>query len=346
MRHPLKSSRARVSSALKGHGGAAYHAGRRAYARVHKTVWGTEAEAVDARSVAALVGVQTLFGLHYLAAKLLTETIPPKPWALMRAAAAGLILAMVVFLRGAKLPRGRTVLLRFLGLGLIGVAINQYLFVEGLHRTSPGHSALINTSMPVMVVLFAMALGRERPTALRLLGIAVTIAGILLLIHPDKLDWGAEAFRGDLLTAGNSLSYSLFLVVSKPVFEKEKTLPASALLLLCGALWLVPVGASGVAHLDFAAIGVKTWLLAAFIVLGPTVGGYALNTYALRRVDSTIVAFFIYLQPIIGAGLSILLGFERPTLRLFLAASIVFCGVFIALRSPAVRAAPPVTPES
>jgi drug/metabolite transporter (DMT)-like permease len=293
-----------------------------------------------------LLGVQILFGLHYLAGKTIVQTIPPRPWALIRASSAGLLLLFFLLARRTPLPRGPGTFRRFLGLGLIGVAINQWLFVEGLSRTTPGHSALINTSMPVLVVLIALVMGRERPTPVRLAGIAITMAGVLWLVAPGHLDWHAGEFRGDLLTTLNSLSYSLFLVVSKPVFEREKTLPAAALLLLCGALWLVPVGAPGLLTLDFGAIGARTWLLGAFIVLGPTVGAYALNTYALKRLDSSVVAFFIFLQPLIATTLSIARGYEKPTLRLFIAAAIVFTGVLVALRAPAVRAAPPVAPES
>lgn len=289
---------------------------------------------VDTRSIAALVGVQTLFGLHYLAAKTITETIPPRPWALIRAASAAILLLAFTAFRGLPLPRDRRVLLRFAGLGLLGVAINQWLFVEGLHRTSPGHSSLINTSMPVLVLLIAVVLGRERPTVWRLAGVGVTILGVLLLIRPERFDWRAVAFQGDILTLVNALSYSLFLVLSKPVLERERTIPASALLLAFGALWLVPVGAPALAGLDLPAIGLRTWALALFIILGPTVGAYALSTFALRRVASSVVAFFIYLQPLIGAGLSIGLGYERLTSRMCAAAVIVFCGVFIALRAP------------
>src|SRR5213593_4394421 len=87
------------------------------------------ATGVDARSIAALVGVQTLFGLHYLAAKVIVETIPPRPWALLRAGGAGLLLSGFVVVRGLSLPGGRRVTARFFVLALIGVAINQYLFV-------------------------------------------------------------------------------------------------------------------------------------------------------------------------------------------------------------------------
>jgi len=293
--------------------------------------------------------VQLLFGLHYLAAKTIVATIPPRPWSLIRASAAGLILLLFLAVRRVPLPKGPGTFKTFLWLGLIGVAINQLLFVEGLHRTTPGHSALINTSMPVLVVLIALLMGRERPTATRLVGIGITMAGVLWLIAPAPGAWGgwsAEGFRGDLLTMVNSLSYSLFLVVSKPVFERERTLPAAALLLLCGALWLLPIGLPGLLALDWGSIAPRTWLLGVFIVLGPTVGAYALNTYALKRLDSSVVAFFIFLQPLIATTLSIARGFEKPTLRLFVAAAVVFAGVVIALRAPAVRAAPPLTPES
>ena len=265
---------------------------------------------------------------------------------MIRASSAGLILLLFLTIRRVSLPRGPGTFRRFMGLGLIGVAINQLLFVEGLHRTTPGHSALINTSMPVLVVLIAVVMGRERPTPSRLLGIGITMVGVLWLVAPRHLDWHSGELRGDLLTMVNSLSYSLFLVISKPVFEKERTLPAAALLLLCGALWLMPIGLPGLVSLDWSAIGPRTWLLAAFIVLGPTVGAYALNTFALKRLDASVVAFFIFLQPLIATTLSIARGYERPTLRLFLAAAIVFTGVVVALRSPAVKAAPPLTPES
>lgn len=297
------------------------------------------------RPISALVTVQVLFGLHYLAAKIVVQTIPPPAWALLRASLAGLLLVILLYAGGMSLPKGRGTFLRFLGLSLIGVSINQYLFIEGLHRSSVGHSALIITSMPVTVVLIAMILGRERPTLQRLLGIGVTLAGIVILIGPDRIDWHADSFRGDLMTAMNALSYSLFLVLGKPVFQRERTLPASTLLFLLGGAWLVPLGARDVLALDITAIDARTWMLGLFIVLGPTIGAYGLNTYALRRVDSSMVAFFIYLQPLVGAGLSILLGFERLTLRLLLAAAIVFLGVFIALRAPAVPAAPPLISE-
>jgi drug/metabolite transporter (DMT)-like permease len=295
----------------------------------------------DGRAVAALVCVQVLFGLHYLAAKVVVQEIAPRPWAFLRATSAGLLLLALVALRGIPIPTSRSRLLPLAGLALIGVAVNQWLFVEGLRRTSPGHSALINTSIPVVVLLVAFLMGRERPTPRRLCGIVLTLAGVLLLVGPEQFDWRADSVRGDLLTLVNALSYSIFLVVGKPFLERERTLPASALLLLFGGLWLAPIGAPRLARIDAGSIDTRTWLLGLFIVLGPTVGAYALSTYALRRVEASVVALFIYLQPLLGAGLSLALGFEPPAPRLFAAGAIVFAGVYLAVRAPGRP--PPVT---
>jgi drug/metabolite transporter (DMT)-like permease len=163
-------------------------------------------------------------------------------------------------------------------------------------------------------------------------GIAVTIVGVVVLTSPERMDWSVRSFRGDLLTLGNALSYSLFLVLGKPVLVRERTLPATAFLLSFGALWLLPVGGLSVLSLRPGRLSTTAWLLGAFIVVGPTIGAYLLNNYALRRVEPSLVAFFIYLQPLVGAGISIALGVERPTVRLFAAAAIVFTGVYLTIR--------------
>jgi drug/metabolite transporter (DMT)-like permease len=49
------------------------------------------------------------------------------------------------------------------------------------------------------------------------------------------------------------------------------------------------------------ALSTPVWLTLVFIVLGRTCGSYALNAVALRRLDASLVALFVALQPLIGA---------------------------------------------
>ena len=92
------------------------------------------------------------------------------------------------------------------------------------------------------------------------------------------------------------------------------------------------VGAGPLSRVDFAALPGFFWVLAAYTVLFATVLAYFLNYYALRHTDSSMVALFIYLQPPIATGLSMLFLGERPTLRFWVAAAGIFLGVYLAVR--------------
>ncbi len=291
----------------------------------------------NAKVLAALLVVQIVFAVHYLAAKVLLQDIPPRAWAVMRILPAAAIFCVFALRRG--IPRLTTKDLGELALqSLFGVVLNQVLFIEGLARTTPAHSALINTTIPIATLLLAFALGRESLRPLRALGIACALVGVLVLLRVDHLELRAEWFRGDVLTMLNALSFGLFLVLSKPTATRLGPIVAVAGTLAFGSLGIALLGAGELSGVDLAAVPPRTWWIAGFIVLGPTVATYLLNAWALTRIDSSQVAVFVYLQPVIAASLSASLLGEAITLRLVVSAALIFAGLFFATR-PSKRAA-------
>ncbi|MCU0230204.1 MAG: DMT family transporter [Acidobacteria bacterium] len=282
---------------------------------------------------AALLAVQLFFGLHYLAAKLVLEEIPPRAWAALRVSSAALILFAIARWTGRRLPRARADLGRLSLYALFGVVINQLCFVEGLKRTTPTHSALINTSIPVFALSFAVLAGRERLTARKLLSVAVALSGVMLVIWPfGRTDFSNATLTGDLLTLVNSVSFSLFLVLSRDLLVRTDPLGATAVLLGFGSLGILLVAWPAVLAFDPAPVSARTWVLAAFVVVFATVLTYVLNYWALARVPSSTVALFIYVQPVIAASLSALLFGERPAPHVMGGAALIFAGVYLALR--------------
>ena len=291
--------------------------------------------------VLALLVVQVLFGVHYYAARRILEEVPPFTWATLRVTAAALLLLPIAWWRGraAGLPAGGD-LLRLGGLSLLGVVINQVCFVEGLSRTTPTHSSLINCAIPVVTLVVALLLGHETAGPLKVCSIALSLAGVLTLLRVDTLAWD-RVTHGDLLTLVNATSYSTFLVLSRPLLTRLDALVASAALFVFGSIVLLPLGAGGILALEPAALSAGFWGWAAFVILGATITAYVLNYYALRRVSSSTVALFIYLQPILAAALDSLLLGAPLTPRLGLAALLIFGGVFLSFRAGRRR---PVTP--
>ena len=87
------------------------------------------------------------------------------------------------------LPNRRTCL-QLAWFALFGAVLNQIFFVEGLSRTTPAHSAIINSLIPVLTLSGAILLRRERATVGRVVAIAVAFASVLVLLR-------VESFRSD-----------------------------------------------------------------------------------------------------------------------------------------------------
>jgi drug/metabolite transporter (DMT)-like permease len=304
------------------------------------------ARAERLRVLAALTLIQVLFGVHYLAGKILLKEIPPRAWAVIRVTAAAAVLLAAARVMGRRFPRAPRDLMLLAVFSIFGVAINQVCFVEGLSRTTAIHSAIINSLMPAWTLLFAVALGREAPTARKALSLVLAVAGVLLVIRPESASFSSATFAGDMITMINSMSYSFFLVISKRTMHRVDALAATALMFLFGTIPIALFGGSALARLDFGAVSAGVWLWGAFIILFPTAGAYVLISWTLARAEASLVALFIYLQPLIAAFLAIVFQGEILTARTMLGGALIFAGVYFALnlpRPPGLRRAAPAS---
>ena len=284
-----------------------------------------------ARAVAALLAVQVLFGLLPVAGKAAFLHIAPVHLLAARTGGAALVLlALHPLLVRDPVPRSETP--RILLLALLGVVLNQGLFLLGLSLTTATHATLVITTIPVFTYAIAVLLGKEALGPRRATGIALALLGVVYLIGLSGLEADPRRALGDLLVAGNSLSFGAFLVLSKPLAERYDAFSLTTAVFLAGAALFVPLGLlAGLPAAVAAAPSSLLWVLG-FIVLGPTVGTYVLNATALRSVPASTVAVFIYLQPIVTAVTAAWLIDEPVTWRLLPAAVLVFLGVWLVAR--------------
>ena len=281
----------------------------------------------------ALLLVSVLFGCNFVYTKVLVAAIGVDAWLFYRLAAASLVLVPLALLRPHRaLPRrtwGRLALACFLG-----IVVNQLLFTEGLARTTPEHSAVINSMIPVLTLVFAVLWGHETFTRRKVTAVCVSVLGVLVLFGVDQWFAGGSPFgetlHGDLLTLGNATAFSLFLVIMGPLSREVDPLAMAAALVAGGAIFF--------AFWSWDEINGETlrlllqpgiWSAALIVVLGSTVVTYLLNNWALRHTQSSGVALYIVLQPIVATGLGALEGLAAPDLRFYLAALLVVAGLVI-----------------
>ncbi len=166
----------------------------------------------------ALLFVQLCFGGFHVAAKSTVALIHPLALTSLRVAmATPLLLGNAAWFDGKLFPP-RRYLPHLALVGLLGVTINQLLYMVGVRMTTATNAAILIPSIPAFAVLVALLLRVESVSRARLLGVSLSMAGALLLLRPQRLilAGGGDMAAGNLLILLNCLSYAGFLVVQRP----------------------------------------------------------------------------------------------------------------------------------
>jgi drug/metabolite transporter (DMT)-like permease len=281
------------------------------------------------RTHVALICVQVMFASLSVVAKLALRELPPTGLVAIRMTLAAAVFLVVWAAQGrervAPADLARIALYAFFGL-----VANQLLFIEGLARTTATNAVVMGASIPVFTVGVALALGRERATPWKLVGLVVALGGALGLTGAGFQAGGERMLAGNALVLANSLSYAIYLVLTRDILRRYRTMTVVAFTFLFGALGVVPVGAAAFLHVA-PAISLRAWLAVGYIVLFPTVGTYFLNAWALGRAPSSLVASYIYLQPLVGALLAAAILGEAPGAATAIAAAAIFAGIALVI---------------
>ncbi len=306
-----------------------------------------EEEAARARrqGLVALVVVQFCFGLFPLFGKLAMTAFEPRAVAAWRMGASALILGAVALLRHGRAfwPRPAD-LLRLQVCALLGISINQVLYLEGL-RLAPGvNAALIMCLIPVLTLLFALLVRQEQASLLKVVGTLVAFAGTAQLVLARGLDLSSDYLRGNLLMCANAASYSIYLVCVRPLTGRMPAFVVIAWVFILST-WQIPL------FLDEAALvpeplGRDAVIGIVFVLFFPTTLAYFLNAFALARISASTTAFFIFSQPLIAALAGFIVLGESVGLSEALAALAVFLGMRMALKRRPVRLRAPSVPGS
>jgi drug/metabolite transporter (DMT)-like permease len=278
---------------------------------------------------AALFTVALLFTANYIISKLGMRELAPLSFAWLRVAGAALLM-LVIARNEPKLSREDS--WRVAGFAVLGVTINATLFLVGLSMTTVQVAAILITTIPVFVLATAILLGRERATATRIGGITLACIGALLVVGGESFSGTARSVLGAVLIVINCLSFSLYLVVSKPAMARLSAKVVVARMFALGSLLILPVAAVPLARENWSSISLGAWLALLAVILGPTVAAYLLNAWALRHADSSLVAAYTYVQPVLATILGAIIFGEVIRPVVVLAALMIFAGVALAGR--------------
>lgn len=283
----------------------------------------------------ALVAVQLFFGTFPVVGKYVLLTIPSFAMVGFRVGGAALAFVILQFFSKDGLRLGKKSHYAWFALySLLGVVLNQLLFISGLALTTAVNTSLLAVLIPIFALLVGVLLRLDNLSARKIFGVVLAAAGVVYLIDPSKASFSSETTRGDLFIIVNCFFYAAYIVVSKRLIQHYGALKSMTWLFLFGSIITVPLGANSMRDVDLANVPSLTWLAIAGIVVFPTILAYYLNAWALARVPPSVVAIYIYLQPLIGFVSAVIFLNEHFSLRLIIAAFLIFAGLFLVTRRP------------
>jgi len=218
---------------------------------------------------------------------------------------------------------------RFIAAAVFGVAINQIFFFKGISLTSPMLGSVIMTSTPIVVLVISFFILKEKITWIKSVGLLLGASGALLLITSSGIDFSNATFLGNLFILTNAISYSIYLVLIKPLMAKYDAITVIKWVFLFGSFMVIPFGIKNLLLVDLARFNYTIWTSIAYIIIGPTFLAYLLNLWSLKKVNPSLVGYYIYLQPLFATAIAVFFRGDKLSMNSLLFSIMIFAGVFM-----------------
>jgi drug/metabolite transporter (DMT)-like permease len=278
----------------------------------------------------AWLSVCLIWGTTYLAIRVALETIPPALIGAFRYLAAGGALALILRLRGVRLPGpthwGGLILLGFL---MIGLGNGGVIWAE--QWVPSGIAAVVVAAAPFWMTGLEAALGGERLSLQGVVGLLLGFFGILLLVWPELTaggELGQQFLVGVIALQIADIGWALGSSYSKRHAREENALGASAVQMIFGGIIML---AAALVRGEFAVL-TFTWRTAAaelYLVVFGSLIGYSAYLYALKHLPVSTVSLYAFVNPVIAVVLGTLLLAEPFGWRVVVASAFVFAGIAV-----------------
>jgi drug/metabolite transporter (DMT)-like permease len=293
----------------------------------------------------AFAAVYLIWGSTYLTIHIAIETIPALLMSGARFVLAGLLL--LAFSRRPGAPRERLTLIHWRSAVVIGACL--LLFGNGgvawgEQYLPSGFVALIIATVPLWMALFSPAFGGRWINWTSAIGIAIGLAGIVLLVRPGG---GGAGHWQTLVVLLAPVLWAVGSLYARSAPAPRQPLTAIAMEMIAGGLLLagagVVTGELGHVHLG----NVSAASIAAFIylVLIGALVGYVAYIWLLHHVSVTAASTYAFVNPVVAVALGAIILGEQVTPMTLIAATLIVGAVLVLLVGQGRKTEPVVTLE-
>lgn len=220
----------------------------------------------------------------------------------------------------------------YMGAGVAGLFLATFFQNIGLLYTTATVSSLISALEPVMVVVLAVIILKERLKPMAAVGALIAFAGALVVISGGDfrclLAFGGDV-KGNLMILISMISYGLYTIFSKLLVKKTSSLNATAFsgLYAVAFLFFGAMIMEGIPALR--AVSLNTWLAVIYMAVFPTCISLFLYNRLLEKVAASKMSVILFLMPVYGLLLGALILNDPLTPAALIGSAFTLLGVFL-----------------
>lgn len=270
-----------------------------------------------------------LWATSFTVVKIALRHVDPYIFVLLRFLVATSILLGIILATGKW--KEVTVYLRDRYSLLLGItlAASFGLQYRGQVETTAGKAAMIINSSVVLVAPLSVGFLKERLTARKLIALTVGLVGVFLITGPSADGVGPGSIRGDLLMAGSSFAYALYVVFTR-MAVRRRDVPALPLITAV-FIWSLPLFFLLSLPAILAGVEVHADTLLSTLYLGVfcSVLPFALYTAAMKHIGALTSSIVLLAELVFGVLIAFLVIGETLTPLVFAGCALICLGIFV-----------------
>lgn len=238
-----------------------------------------------------------LWASAFVGIRVALSAFSPEGLALLRFTVASMCMVLLYLRIPNKTVRSPRDMLKMMSLGAIGIGIYNITLNHGELTVASGVASFIASQTPIISAVIAVVLLNEKMTTMRMLGLMVSILGVIVMTvsRQDGFSWDPNIFY--LLLA--TLSGSIFTIGQKTFYKKYHPIEVTAFGVWGGTLFLLSQAAS----LNYDLHEHATWATTAVVIyLGifPGAIAYVAWGYVLNKIPVVRASSFLYFMPFLA----------------------------------------------
>lgn len=251
-----------------------------------------------------------IWGLSFLSIKVTLTVLPTMTQALWRhVIAAGVLLLMMRFIEPHTRLK-REDIPRFVVAGLLGITLYFFLENNGIKRISASSASLIIAVVPIFTIIADALVFKEAMTKRKLVSVLISFAGVFCIVGNPYGD--SNDFLGYALMLGAAVSWVVYTLVTKSLFERYSDLAIVYYQTVIGVITLIPFAlfektdwsaVSGPVLWNLLFLGIFCSALAAYLyIISMSVIGVAISSLMMNMIPvvAVVASFFVLNERISG----------------------------------------------